>query len=382
MRWTSRVAVCAVALLVFSTAMAQESPDEAKRRAALEAEKRAAQERDKDEARAREVEETKRKAEAERRAAESGKDAPQAEFRVTLAGTVSNEQGLRIGGAEVQVTYDSSLAGGHLRMVPRPETVVVGRVAADGTFRVEFGIKAVKGLNSLRLGVSIDHADYLPGPQLEFDAAADSVHDALAVTLRKGAEISGRVTDEGGAPLADTLVSAVRDTSVERASGTRKPLEQTREVRTDKQGIYAIRGLHAGQFVVSTQRVGWGSADYTPTLELKERAVKTGFDFKLPKVTALFAKVELSDNASGPVKVTVRFTSGENHGHVANGVIDNGRLAVETANTGTWTIEILADGYRPSAPMEVEIAENQHLELGEITLIRMTKEDYPELPND
>lgn len=385
MHWTSTVAVCALLVGVACTALAQESPEEAKRRAALEAERRALEERkvrERDEAQARAMEEAKRKAEAERRAAESGKDAPQAQFRVTLAGTVANEQGIKVGGGEVLVTYDSSVAGGHLRMVPRPETVSAGRLGADGVFRVEFAIQAVASLKSLRLGISVAHPDYLPGPQLELDAAAGSSQENLVVTLRAGAEVSGRVTEESGAPLAGVLVSAVRDTGLEKAAGKQPLIEQTRQVRTDSNGNYTIKGLHAGTYVVHTERAGWGSADYTPSLALKDREAKAGFDFKLPRVTALFAKVTLSDGATGPIRVQVRFTNGENQGLVSNGVIENGRLVVETANTGAWTIEIVSDDYRPSAAMQVEIAENKHHDLGEIALTRKAKEDYPELPND
>lgn len=385
MHWTSTVVACALLLAAFTTSLAQESPEEAKRRAAIEAERRALEERklrEKDEAAARAMEEAKRKAEAERRAAQSGKDAPQAQFRVTLAGTVANEQGIKVGGGEILVQYNSTAASGEPVTVAVPATISAGKVGADGVFRAEFVVQAVAHVKSLALGISVTHADYLPGPQLVLDAERGSEHTGLALTLRAGAEVSGRVIEDSGAPLAGVLVRAVRDTGLEKAAGKQPLVEQTREVRTDRNGNYTIKGLHPGSYEVSTLRTGWGSADYTPKLELKERQAKPGFDFKLPRVTALFAKVTLSDGGTGTLRVQVRFANGEKQGLVSNGVIENGQLVVETANTGAWTIEIVSDDYLATAPTEVEIVENKHHDLGEITLTRKAKEDYPELPND
>jgi len=371
---------------MFSQAFAQESPDEAKRRAALEAERRALEERklrEQDEARRQEMDEAKRKAELERaRKDESGKSQPQAQFTSTLIGTVANEQGIAIGNCEIHVFYDSMKTAGESRSVPQPASVQAGRSNADGSFRVDFTVIAIAGLATLKLGIHVLSNDYLPGPQLDLEARAGGKHDGLAIVLRAGAEVSGRVTDTSGAPLANTLVRAIRDTGLERAAGKQSPVEQTREARTDRNGNYAIKGLHAGKFEVSTECTGWGSTDYTPKLELADRAAKTGFDFKLPKVTALFANVKLSDGATKPVRVQVLFADKERQGSVASGVIENGRLAVETGNTGKWTIEIVAKDYKSSGPIEVDLTENQHHELGEIKLTRKSAEDYPQLPND
>jgi hypothetical protein len=106
---------------------------------------------------------------------------------------------------------------------------------SDGRFTVAVGPQGSEALSVSKTGYAAKHA-----------AAGDEIE----IRLEKGATITGRVLDDGGAPVPLMGVTAERRVMV----GGRMRFERQASAETDDTGEYRLFGLSAGDYIVG--RVG------------------------------------------------------------------------------------------------------------------------------
>jgi protocatechuate 3,4-dioxygenase beta subunit len=147
-----------------------------------------------------------------------------------ITGRVVGEDGQAVADARVTV-YAVNSTG--LRA-----TSLTVTTDADGNFRAD-------GLAPAAYAVSA----YLPGyvtprPDATYYRLGETAH----VTVRKGAAITGRVTDAGGEPVVGAVVQA----TLVRDEGGRQPAIPFvgRAMLTDDRGVYRLYGLLPGVYVV------------------------------------------------------------------------------------------------------------------------------------
>jgi hypothetical protein len=121
---------------------------------------------------------------------------------------------------------------------------------ADGRYEFRdlpagrFTITAVKsGYVSVQYGQTRPHESGRP-----IELADKSVLEKTDISLPRGGVISGRIVDEFGEPVADAMVSAMRQTW---ANGRRRFVPSGRSAQTNDLGQFRIYGLPAGDYYIS-----------------------------------------------------------------------------------------------------------------------------------
>lgn len=137
-----------------------------------------------------------------------------------LAGTVVNENGVKVAGATVEVDRLSDRA------------TVQATTDASGAWRVQ-------AVAAGRYHVSARSADYGPTNAKPLDVDGKSTRDDIVVRVDRGATVFGKVTDAHGDAL----------------KGVRIGLQQVARrddfwATTDERGDYEIRGLPAGTYII------------------------------------------------------------------------------------------------------------------------------------
>jgi hypothetical protein len=118
----------------------------------------------------------------------------------------------------------------------------------------------IKELTAGRYNVTASKGGFVQGsfgqrrpgePGTPIDLADGQSADKVNFTLSRGSVISGRIVDDGGDPVAGTMVSALRFAFV---AGSRRLVPGTGEGgsdRTDDQGAFRLYGLPPGDYYVS-----------------------------------------------------------------------------------------------------------------------------------
>jgi len=175
-----------------------------------------------------------------------------------LFGAVTNAQGAPLPGTSIQLL--DAVSRGSISPDLEARSDAEGRYVLNAVPPGEFGVR-------------FRHERYRPLDRagLSFRGSGDA-HEVNAV-LEPGTVVSGRVTDEAGAPLAGATVTAANE-----SGGV---------VRTDAEGRFTMYGLGDSPVHCSVGARGYG------TVYL--RGVKpdtTGLDIRLPKAGAVSGRVE------------------------------------------------------------------------------------------
>jgi protocatechuate 3,4-dioxygenase beta subunit len=164
------------------------------------------------------------------------------EVAASLSGTVADESGEPVAGANVLISEVSPDAGGAPGTRSRPRSVGAAVSAADGHFTVD-------GLTPGRFSLLAAAAGYL-------NAAVDGLAlpdggdlAGVDVVLRQGATVQGTVFAPDGTPASAAKVFAVTDAS---SSGT--ALVGRPETMSDGDGHYRLTGVAEGSSTLFAER--------------------------------------------------------------------------------------------------------------------------------
>ena len=173
-----------------------------------------------------------------------------AQTRDSIAGRVVGDDGLPVVNARVQV---SAVRG------EGPQRVSLQALSDDeGNFRIA-------GLRPGDYAISANAEAYLPGwfagAGLPGDNRLAHPGDFINLTLRKGAVITGKVTDAKGQPVVAVFVGAMPVRNQNDQPVPPRGIRVEREAQTDDRGVYRIYGLQSGSYLV----VANGRLQFYPT---------------------------------------------------------------------------------------------------------------------
>jgi protocatechuate 3,4-dioxygenase beta subunit len=273
----------------------------------------------------------------------------------TLAGTVHDDQGQPVDGAELTVEIDPVMMGrgGY--------EVRTGKTGADGAFHLDAVTAGHLKLRIERSGMLDDGFDVELG---EGESRTD-----LALVLSGGSAISGRLSWPDGSPVADAKVSVDFDpASMNGMAAFNAMRGGSGEGKTDAQGAFEVRGLGKGPFLVraSIERDG-------ETWRARKSPVPpatTGLELQLLAPVAIEGRVV--DDAGAPVKAfkvhAATQTSGFLRGIGADTVDkeiedEQGHFRLSGLAAGSWTLTASSKDYGRGDDLNVELPSAGAVEL-------------------
>ncbi len=274
----------------------------------------------------------------------------------SVRGKVVDEAGLGVAGAEIVARVDPEMFGqGGFR---------VREVKSD-----DEGVFDLAQLPAGDVIVRTSSDGYIEATK-SFRVASGETIDGVAIELRRGASIAGRVTWADGRPAAGVEVLAGFDPAALGGMGALNAMQGAEgDTTTDAEGRFEITGLGKGPFVVRA----FAAADGSKVERRDPKAWVARADHVQPDQRALELVLRAPLSISGRVadkrgeavakfRVSAREQTGGPipglGGETRKASVDDpeGRFTVEGLTPGTWFVEALAEGYPRSAPVEVVIA--------------------------
>ena len=196
----------------------------------------------------------------------------------------------------------------------------------------------------LTVTVSVDVPSLAPGRSEALDLQPGGRTDC-PMTLNVGGQISGRVLDEGGAPVAGATLKASGQRGM--MFGGRSP---EREATSDSDGAFELRGLSAGKYSVAATLEGWRGGKTDERVEVEDGMSLTGTLVTMVRGLSITGKVVMPDGSAAagvPVRLEqARASSGSSEGRRNPwGGRNRGpeRKEVVTEMNGTFSFEALTE---------------------------------------
>lgn len=264
----------------------------------------------------------------------------------TVTGTVIDEKTRRpISGARV-----SSAAGGFVFRGAEP--VRRARTDAKGKFRLI-------GLRPRAYAIRAGKADYLPVTMPGVVAGA-STPGTVAIALQKSASITGKVTDEAGAPVAGARVRIARESGMRAIMRAGPAAFLGRSgVMTGPDGTFRVRGLAAQKnLTLEAAKSNYVTAKRHGVTLSAGQAVK---DVALVLKRGLEARGRVADTAGQPIGgAEIRLSQAERGGGgfmIRMGGMDrdkpdatsgaDGSFRVAGLEAGEYALAVTREGYAP-----------------------------------
>jgi protocatechuate 3,4-dioxygenase beta subunit len=237
---------------------------------------------------------------------------------------------------------------------PLPGTRVV--LLVNGEFPVtrmgvhtdDKGAYAINGVPPGSFGIRFRHPEHKPQdhPDLLFRSPADQYE--VNKVLELGARVTGRVLDEPGLPIEGALVVFNNGKS----AGLQK---------TDKNGVFVIPGLTEGAAPVTVTKAGYGKAavpDVTPG--------GADVEIRLSAAAKISGKVVVEEPPRQIQVVLGRFDPKTNRDVLFDSKFfpdpPDGAFTYPDVAPGTYSVEILIEGYVANEHPRITLAPGQTLE--------------------
>ena len=244
-----------------------------------------------------------------------------------LAGRVTGPDGQPIADATVQAAPGQRAMPGHQ-----------ARTDAEGRYRIG-------GLPPGLVQVRAEHPDFV-GPAREATIGAGETR--LDLELRRGLEISGRVVDEAGAPVAGAEVMLTSDTW----SGYRPP------TRTGDDGAFRLRGVEPGTWRLMVTKDDLAQLEPDTRYEVAD-APLVGIEVRMTAGAAIAGTVRGLDLAD-VARLRLFAMSEERKGMPRTGVVDfEGGYRIEGVGPGRWRVVAMLGEGEGMASGEAELAPGQ-----------------------
>lgn len=247
------------------------------------------------------------------------------------------------------------------------------RTDGKGRFRIS-------GLGPRRYTLNASKTDYLPVAMLGIVAAV-SPPGSVAIALQKAAAVSGRVTDEAGAPVPGARVRFARDSNVRALlRGGPAAFLGRPGVTTGPDGAFRMRGLAAEKnLTLEAAKAGYVTAKrhgltLKPGEAVKDVAlvVKSGLEARGRVVDSAGqpiagAEIRLSPVERGGARFVFQF-AGVNREKPDATTGADGSFRVAGLEAGEYALSVSRDGYAPRRVPSATVAEKGPNDWPEIVL--------------
>ena len=227
-----------------------------------------------------------------------------------LEGRVLSPDGRAAIGATVAPAGEGEGPGGIIRPM--------NRVGVDGN-----GYYRIEGLEAGPLSIEAEHPDY---PRVVRDAELREGRNTLDLSFEGGQEVTGRVVDASGGPVADAAVQLVR--AGRRWGGP--------ETMSETDGSFTLPGVQDGDYSVQADAEGFASFDGDLPVNVAGEPVH-GLEVRLDRGAAIYGRVTgLEPDKLGDVGVSTGGTGLAGFGGAS--VDHEGNYRVENLVPGDYTV--------------------------------------------
>ena len=310
------------------SAMAQDTPEEAKRRAAIEAERK-----------------------------------DWVAFKATIKGTIVDDKGAPIDGARFSIFWPDNLDpnSSHRRDIDNQRDLGASEA---GKFEFAFECKAPPALESITAQLTMRHNSYIPGSQRELKLKRDG-NVELELVLKIGGAVTGTVTDADGKPVAGAHVFA---TYVYAHPEIERRAVGSHSARSGADGTYRIQGLVTADYSIRPWKAGYiGSSLLNTNHRVEADADPLKLDLTLAITHAVTMKLSCPGVAlQGRVKCT--FTTPEGEEIIWADLDADGKAVAHRPPLNATEVELQVPGYTAAVRRKVVVTEGRHTDLGEVSL--------------
>ena len=226
---------------------------------------------------------------------------------------------------------------------------------ADGAFALEH-VPPGKSLLIAQL------EGYLESEPVKLDLSDGAVYDGMTLALEDGESVSGKVRFEDGTVAAQCEVSASFDPAAMMGMGAANAARgASGKTTADADGRFTVRGLGKGPFVLEASVERDGDGDEKDAWRGKLKGISPGaqdLELVLGPPCKLEGKVVDPSNAPVPefevhatIPGEVFFMPGESKRESFKD--EGGEFALRDLEQGTWKVVVRAEGFAPTAQVEV-----------------------------
>ncbi|MEQ8767319.1 MAG: carboxypeptidase regulatory-like domain-containing protein, partial [Planctomycetota bacterium] len=241
------------------------------------------------------------------------------------------------------------------RAVPQAQILVVPAGGARGnpaqlrTRSQSDGRFLMEGLPADATLLVLARAEGFGDGALEIELQPGQESEPVTLSLGQGGEIAGRVTSEGAPPASPAQVSFYLENDPWNTDTQDVLGDPIRQISTDREGTYRVRGLPAGSYTVIAEH--GSEAARASGIAIESGEISDDLDLELGQGLAISGQITSGDGErlSG-ARVTAR--SG---GLVRHAVTDDdGLYRVTGLTTGAFTITVESEGSSPAVRRGVE----------------------------
>ncbi len=257
----------------------------------------------------------------------------------TLFGTVADENGAGLPGANVEVAFkEPASAGGTRQELRRLTTGDLGEFLA---YDLPPGATAF---------VQVHHPDHGCG---EAEASGEAgVYRELQVELERGATLAGTISSPDGEPLPNTQFR-IRLSRV-KPQGQWSSLPESR-VQTDGAGRYALAGVVPGEWTLRTSTTTWRDYESEP-ISVLPGTVEVVHDIRFPPGGTIAGNLTATEDLSGSDARVYLYSETPRHFVRVAQVRDGTSFAFTGIEPGEYSLTGTAMGFWP-ATVPVALAE-------------------------
>lgn len=279
---------------------------------------------------------------------------------ITISGHVYDYAGLPLAGASVYVQAETGTRSRRMSRAPASRSVAVS--AEDGSYTAQY----MPGTDSVIDAKLYAQDQYkLKSPVQEMKLTPGQTYENIDFSVPQGAGVSGRVVDQNYAPVAGARVVA-SNSEAQKSRG----LSRGYAAVTDENGEFTIRGLSAGEFIVSAQGVGYVPQSKPVTINVIEGdPISLGADLVLQTVTSIKLKLVCADSKpSGWATVYCYDREGKQSKLAAN-CDSQGECVIANVPENTVEIAVSLRGFETTGRIAVSVYKGAHSDAGSISLI-------------
>ena len=276
--------------------------------------------------------------------------------KLTFSGQVINNDGEPVADAEIlySVKYNPSES--------------VGRTARDGTFRFEVPRPDLNEWE--RVSIIATHTDYALGwRHLQIQNTAD-----VEIRLETPGVISGRILNENGAPIQNTVVRiqvlfSGNPAPIGRESSLARDVIPSSLVKTDANGGFVLHALPQGG-ATNLEIQGRG---YAKEIHPRVPVGTEGLEFRLKREARIEGRLSYAGTGAPVKNATVALTGiYPTDGWEQTSVGENGNYLLKNLPAGVYNVylEKAPEGWTSSANALIKVVEGQTVSDIDLTLIR------------